>query len=74
MRRVLEMGEQRYGGQAQRLLVIESDSEAELLGLMSAASKKGWSLYVQGTVPESGWHSAWMMKPVEICDTAGQSI
>lgn len=65
MRRILEMGEHRYRGKAQRLLVIESDSEDELLGLMSAASKKGWSLYVQGTVPESGWQSAWMMKPLE---------
>lgn len=52
-----------------RILVLQADTSAELDALLEKASRKGWSRYVEGTVPDTTQIGAWMLKPAD--DTQG---
>lgn len=48
-----------------RLLVLSADTAVELDALIEKASRKGWSRYVEGTVPDTTQLGAWMLKSAE---------
>lgn len=64
MRRTQEVGEILHDKSYHRMLVVEADNLEEWTLLLEKARSKGWDVYQEGKVPQNGWYSAWMVKPV----------
>ncbi len=53
-----------FPGAPFRTLVVEADSQEEIVAATAKALLKGWAELAAGTVPDTGRLSIWFSKPV----------
>ena len=61
MRTVVDVGPMEYKGAPHRLLVIETDTTAEMDQALALALERGWFVYVEGTSDKNRL-SKWFLK------------